>query len=249
MEPAARIEQYAQDLFFRKVRSIRKTYEKRAAAITSNWSRKGLAASNLHFQELANNSAEQADRIIRVLIHTRVAALDKHSVRVDAKALNGIRKKAYSLCKDEQTKADSEIIKEVKRQRMRSLERDCSTPIANLFHEINVETDREIRIRKAELTTQAPESSGSAGSPHPLAYVQYCRAVEHNPELKTDDQIYDWLSEEDGDLPERETWKRNVRKGRKTAGTQKYRRGRGVSTRSVVRRQDLDSSDLRRRKD
>jgi len=248
MESDSKIEQYAHDLFIRKSDPIRKTLKQRAARITSNWNRRGLAASNLHFQELANNSAEQVRRIVEVLINTRVSALNRYGVRIETRTLNDIRRKAYSLCRDEQAKAEKDIIQEVERRRLRSFARDCSKLIAKLFHEINVETDREIRIRKAELIDQAPKriggtptsSSAPADLPVPIAYQQFCRAVEQKPELATDDQVYEWLSEMEEVMPPCESWKRSVRKGRRMLGTQKNRRGMGAPTRSVVRRKDLD---------
>ncbi len=67
---------------------------------------------------------------------------------------------------------------------------------------------------------------------------QHKRAIEDNPELKTDRAAYDWyveyLADEGETLPAFGTWAKYVRNHRADSGSQKNKRGVGNETRSVV---------------
>lgn len=72
------------------------------------------------------------------------------------------------------------------------------------------------------------------------AYQSYNYAISKEPKLADtkDNEIYNWLKEngitEEYELPSRETWKRQVRSGRKHHGTQKNTPRAGRTSRSIV---------------
>lgn len=74
-----------------------------------------------------------------------------------------------------------------------------------------------------------------------LAYQSYDDAITQKPELADtkDNEIYNWLKEngtsEEYELPSCETWKRQVRAGRKHYGKQKNTPRAGRTSRSIVR--------------
>lgn len=72
-----------------------------------------------------------------------------------------------------------------------------------------------------------------------LAYQSYDDAITQEPKLAdaTDKEVYDWLKENgppDYELPSCETWKRQVRAGRKHHGTQKNTLRAGRTSKSIV---------------
>lgn len=77
------------------------------------------------------------------------------------------------------------------------------------------------------------------------ALSQFRHAMEQEPTLKTDDEVYDWLIEEfradNVQLPRRDTWKRYLRCARASCGEQKNGPRMGNETRSVVSAKRLDS--------
>ncbi len=79
-----------------------------------------------------------------------------------------------------------------------------------------------------------------------LAYQSYYYAITQKPELADtkDDETYDWLKENgppDYELPSCETWKRQVRAGRKRHGTQKNTLRAGRSGHSIAQSGQLRS--------
>jgi len=79
------------------------------------------------------------------------------------------------------------------------------------------------------------------------AYQSYEYAVSKEPNLADakDDAVYDWLKENgtqgDYELPSRETWKRQVRTGRKSYGKQKNTRRAGRDGRSTIKSDQIQS--------
>jgi len=79
-----------------------------------------------------------------------------------------------------------------------------------------------------------------------LAYQSYDYVITQKPELADtkDDETYDWLKENgqpDYELPSCETWKRQVRAGRKHHGTQKNTPRAGRSGHSIAQSGQLQS--------
>lgn len=73
-----------------------------------------------------------------------------------------------------------------------------------------------------------------------MAYQSYEHAISKKTELAEakDDDVYNWLKENglpDYELPSRDTWKRYVRQGRLTHGTQKTTQRKGRTGRSIVK--------------
>ena len=113
-----------------------------------------------------------------------------------------------------------------------------------------IQTAREIQ---AEQETKAGKelsknANNSLAKSERLAYQSYEYAIGQSPELAdaTDDSIYHWLKqngvgEDDYKLPSCDTWKRQVRAGRKHHGTQKNSARAGRSGGSITHAGQLQS--------
>jgi len=111
-------------------------------------------------------------------------------------------------------------------------------------------------VKSAEAEQSASQKPAGAGQENEdvlqltkaerLAYQSYEYAITQKPELADtkDDKTYDWLKENgppDYELPSCETWKRQVRAGRKHHGTQKNTLRAGRSGHSIAQSGQLQS--------
>lgn len=133
----------------------------------------------------------------------------------------------------------------------RELERSGMIGAGRLLFEAAKEEPSEEGPARPEKGLPADElnSLGPVSQRAQSAWKQYESAIQANGELedKSDKEVYEWLREQsDLELPKFETWDRYVREARKALGLQKYGRGVGVTTRSVVSVKDLAYGDLRR---
>ncbi|UCG12215.1 MAG: hypothetical protein JSU72_17200 [Deltaproteobacteria bacterium] len=117
---------------------------------------------------------------------------------------------------------------------------------------VNKKIELEPSFKKPAETVQDDESSkgtdNSFTKAERLAYRSYEYAISEDSRLAgaTDDAVYDWLKENgtgevDYDLPRCDTWKRQVRAGRKYHGTQKNTPRAGRERRSTIRSNQINS--------
>ncbi len=92
-----------------------------------------------------------------------------------------------------------------------------------------------------ELTDESINNKNALAKANRLAYQSYEHAISKNSKLAeaTDDKVYDWLKDysslEEYELPPNcETWKRQVRAGRKHHGRQRNTPRTGRSGRSII---------------
>jgi len=99
---------------------------------------------------------------------------------------------------------------------------------------------RKLTSQQAKPVEEAINAKKGLTKAEILAYQSYNYAISKEPKLADtkDDEIYNWLKEnditEEYELPSRETWKRQVRSGRKHHGTQKNTPRAGRTSRSIV---------------
>ena len=93
----------------------------------------------------------------------------------------------------------------------------------------------------SKLTDESINNKNGLTRAERLAYQSYKYAISENSKLAeaTDDKVYDWLKNygppEEYELPQNDTWKRQVRAGRKHHGMQKNTPRAGRSGRSIIR--------------
>jgi len=100
---------------------------------------------------------------------------------------------------------------------------------------------RKLTSQQAKPVEEANNAKKGLTKAEILAYQSYDYAITQKPELAnaTDNKVYDWLKEygtgeDDYELPYCETWKRQVRAGRKHHGMQKNTPRSGRTSRSIV---------------
>ncbi|MCK4795435.1 MAG: hypothetical protein KAV87_67520, partial [Desulfobacteraceae bacterium] len=106
------------------------------------------------------------------------------------------------------------------------LDREYSRVMNLINYEVTRAQKAEARLPKPAGKGQENEDVLQLAKAERLAYQSYDYAITQKPELADtkDDETYDWLKENgppDYELPSCETWKRQVRAGRKRHGTQK----------------------------
>lgn len=99
----------------------------------------------------------------------------------------------------------------------------------------------------SKLTDESINNKNGLTRAERLAYQSYEYAIRENSKLAeaTDNEVYDWLknygSPEEYKLPQNDTWKRQVRAGRKHHGIRKNTPRTGRSGQSIIRKEQLES--------
>jgi len=132
-------------------------------------------------------------------------------------------------------------------QIVKIMEVDVPTSYRSGTFTLTMAPEKAASAKGEQADDTAPSSVGLRPSAQ-KAYGQYSEAKTRNQSLDTDDEVYDWLSENKDDdnkpykLPRRrDTWKRYIRRARKHYGGQKNSSRAGRETgRSIVKGNEIE---------
>ncbi|UCG47132.1 MAG: hypothetical protein JSU94_16745 [Phycisphaerales bacterium] len=115
------------------------------------------------------------------------------------------------------------------------------------YKDLQAEKPTETRAEAERVPSLGDGGGSDLSKAVRLAYQSYEYALSQKPELegRPDNEVYEWLREngapEGYELPSRDTWKRQVRAGRKYHGTQKNTPRAGREGGSVIKGKQIES--------
>lgn len=152
-----RVEQYAGDLFAAEADRIKKEHIQRVAAITMDYSKRGLSRSSMHIRDCSIAACDRTRELVKALITARLDAIERAGVRVDDAALQGVEQKATELIQQERIKVEADIRAMSKEYRISSIREQFVTGVGRRFREVSEEMRRNVRMRAAEANFKKEE--------------------------------------------------------------------------------------------